>query len=262
MKRRAFAFFAIGVALAQGACAPRRLTAVELLSDTLKRDLLAHWAFDDALGTSVRDDSPYLNVGTVMGGTGMWLTDGRFAGALRLAEGEYVSVLGFPPASSDFTVSAWVRLPAGTQTSHFPSKWTTVVSTEASGGWEVNVGHSYNMDHSEQPQTLHFGFWKGPGPNDYEGDSCLGAPLDHWSQVAGVVDTLMSTYTVYRDGVQCFSTTTPNTIKKGSATLTIGQWPAGGRFLVGDVDDIAIWSRALEPSEIVLLTQTSVPPSL
>ena len=89
-----------------------------------------------------------------------------------------------------------------------------------------------------------------------------GVPLNQWLQIAGVVDTVMSTYTVYRDGERCFSTPTTHRILKGSATLNIGQWPLGGRFLVGDVDDIAIWGRALEPSEIALLTQTNVPSSL
>ena len=43
----------IAIALAQGGCAPKRLQAVELRTDTLKTDLLAHWAFDDALGEDV-----------------------------------------------------------------------------------------------------------------------------------------------------------------------------------------------------------------
>jgi Concanavalin A-like lectin/glucanases superfamily len=267
------------VALAQGGCAPKRLQATELRSDSLTKDLFAHWAFDDALGNVARDDSANHKPGVLTGGT--WLSDGRFAGALRLGEREFVSVESFPDASSSFTVSAWVRFLVPPPP--IPGRWTTVVSTEnLLGGWEVNVDHDPDAGSAGAGGTggtgggsaaagragagagagvpaLHFGFWKGPTQADYEGSSCIGAPLDHWSHIAGVVDTVLSTYTVYRDGKPCLSAATTHRIMKGSATLNIGQWPLGGRFLVGDVDDIAIWGRALEPSEIALLTQTTIP---
>jgi hypothetical protein len=52
--------------------------------------------------------------------------------------------------------------------------------------------------------------------------------------------------------------TTTHQISPGSGTLTIGAWPLGGRYLNSDVDDIALWSRALVPAEIELLTQTAL----
>ena len=137
------------------------------------------------------------------------------------------------------------------------SRWGTIVSTESTedaGGWEVNVDY---LDAAAP--ALHFGFWKGPGMGDYEGAGCPGA-LDRWSQIVGVSDTVTSTYSIYRNGVRCYWTPTAHKILPGSATLDIGQWPNGGRFLMGDVDDIAIWGRALVPAEIELLAQTSVPP--
>jgi Concanavalin A-like lectin/glucanases superfamily len=234
------------------ACSPARLQAVELRSDTLSRQLLAHWPFDDATGAVAHDDSGSARDGTLSGGT--WLPDGRFAGALQLADGQSVSVPRFPDATSSFTVSAWVRIAPGSQTT--TGKWTTVVSTEASGGWEINV------DHQNPELELHFGFWKGPNTGDYEGHSCPGFSYSTWMQIAGVVDAAMSTYTVYRDGIACFTTSTEHKILPGSATLTMGEWPATGRYLAGDVDDIAIWGRALEPAEVALLAQTNVPSAL
>ena len=233
----------MGAACAIG-CAPDRLQAVELRPETLRQDLLAHWAFDDAAGSVAHDDSGIGRNGQLSGGT--WLNDGRFAGALRLADNEFVSVQRFPDATSSFTASAWVRFPNGVPATS--EKWTTVVSTEASGGWEINVGHD------RTPAPLHFGFWIGPNQGDYEGFTCPGQPLDHWSQIAFVVDTTVSTVTVYRDGMPCFSRTTEHKILPGSATLTIGSWPSVGRYLTGDVDDIAIWGRALEPAEVALLS--------
>jgi len=202
------------------------------------------------------DDSGNARDGQITGGT--WLLDGQFAGALHLADGEFVSVQRFPDVASGFTVSAWVRLASYTQTALNEKQWTTVVSTEASGGWEVNV------DHLAPEAALHFGFWIGPNSGDYVGQSCAGVTLGAWNQIVGVVDpstaTVTSTFTVYLNGMPCLSTTTPHRIVPGSATLNIGQWPSGGRFLIGDVDDIAVWGRALVPAEVELLTKTPPPP--
>ena len=242
---------------ALGGCSPDRLQAVELGPATLSRQLLAHWPFDEGSGAVAHDDSGNALDGQITGGT--WLTDGQFAGALHLASGEFVTVPRFPDVASGFTVSAWVRIGSYVQTALNDNQWTTVVSTEDSGGWEVNV------DHLQPVPTLHFGFWIGPTTADYFSHSCTGLTLGQWVQIAGVVDpstaTAISSFTVYVNGMPCFSTTTPHKIVPGSPALTIGEWPLGGRFLVGDVDDIAVWGRALVPTEIELLTTTPPPPA-
>jgi Concanavalin A-like lectin/glucanases superfamily len=248
------ALLALCSLFALSACAPDHLQAVELDAQSLSRQLLAHWPFDDKAGTVAHDDSGNARDGQLTGGT--WLTDGRFAGALHVGNGEYVSVQRFPDVASGFTVSAWVRLTDYQQTAANDNQWATVVSTEQSGGWEVNV------DHVAAEPELHFGFWKGPDQGDYVGHSCDVVPLGKWNQIVGVVDpsTPTPTFTVYLNGEQCYQITTPYLIVPGSATLNIGQWPSGGRFLVGDVDDVAIWGRALVPAEVALLTQTPPPP--
>ncbi len=235
------------------ACSSKPLQAVGLEPNTLTQQLLAHWTFDDGAGAVVHDSSGNTRDAQLTGGT--WLTDGRFGGALHLGTGEFASVQRFPDATSSFTVSAWVRTATFMQTPKDMGQWTTVVSTEQAGGWEVNV------DHLAAQVGLHFGFWKGPLINDYVGESCLGAQLNEWAMVSGVMDVIASTYTVFLQGVPCSVNPTPYKIQPGSATLTIGEWPQGGRFLVGDVDDIAIWGRALVPSEIAELVLTP-PPTL
>ena len=128
MKGRSRAAVALALACLGNACAPDRLQVVELGPSTLPRQLLAHWAFDDRAGAVASDDSGNAHDGQLTGGTG--LDDGRFAGALHLGPGEFVSVPAFPDVTSSFTVSAWVRLTEYTQTSVASEEWTTVVSTE------------------------------------------------------------------------------------------------------------------------------------
>jgi hypothetical protein len=241
-------------ACAANACSPQRLKAVELGPSTLPRQLVAHWSFDDGAGAVANDDSGNAHHGELSGGT--WLDDGRFAGALHLGTGEFVSVQDFPGVTSSFTVSAWVRLTQYTQNAVAGGEWTTVVSTEASGGWEINV------DHAAPAPALHFGFFIGPATTDYVSQSCGAVALGEWTHIAGVVElsaaSAGSKFSVFLNGSECFSLTTVHQISPGSATLTIGEWPRGGRFLDSDVDDIAIWSRALVPAEISLLNQSAL----
>jgi hypothetical protein len=254
MKRAAQTAFALILSCLASACSPDRLQVVELRPSTLPRQLLAHWSFDDQTGNVVNDDSGNAHQGQLSGGT--WLDDGRFAGALHLGPGEFVSVPAFPGVTSSFTVSAWVRLTQYTQTPVASAEWTTVVSTESAGGWEINVDHLYATP------ALHFGFFIGPATTDYVSHSCLGAVVGEWTQVAGVVEqsaaSAGSKFSVFLNGKECFSITTAHQIARGSPTLTIGEWPRGARYLNSDVDDIAIWSRALVPAEIDLLTQTAL----
>src|SRR5450755_273340 len=102
------AVLAVCSLFALSACSADHLQAVELDAQTLSRQLLAHWPFDDGSGTVAHDDSGNARDGQLTGGT--WLTDGQFAGALHVDDAEYVSVQRFPDVASGFTVSAWVRL--------------------------------------------------------------------------------------------------------------------------------------------------------
>jgi hypothetical protein len=254
MRRAPSAALTLVTACLANACSPDRLRAVELGPSTLPRQLLAHWSFDEQVGSVVNDDSGNAHHGALTGGT--WLADGRFAGALHLGPGELVSVPMFPGVTSSFTVSAWVRLTQYAQNAVAGGEWTTVVSTEASGGWEINV------DHLAAAPALHFGFFIGPATTDYVSHSCGVVPLGEWTQIAGVVElsaaSAGSKFSVFLNGSECFSLTTVHQISPGSAMLTIGEWPRGGRFLNSDVDDIAIWSRALVPAEILLLNQSAL----
>jgi hypothetical protein len=232
-------------------CGPQGVDAVELLPSSLPQGLVAHWPLDDAAGGLAVDASGNRRDGTLTGGT--WLADGRFGGALRLGVGEYVTVDPFPDATPDFSVSAWVRLQSYAQDTTGENPYATVLSTEASGGWEVNV------DHVEAAPRLHFGFYRGPNAGDFEGTSCLGIELDRWAQITAVVDGDGLRYSVYVDGVPCAEVSIAHAILPGSPALAMGRIPGYERYLDGDIDDIAIWSRALVGREVDAILARPVP---
>ncbi len=237
--------------LALAACSPATLEAIELVPTTLSNGIVLHWTFDEGTGTVVHDHSGNGHTGQVTGGT--WITDGRFGGALHLDAGDFVtSVASFPGATPSWSVSAWVRLTDSTPTTE---QYKTVISTEApnEGGWEMNI------DRSEAEPGANFAFWKGPLQGDYLGATCSCMAFQQWTHLVGVVDDGALTVAVYVNGALGGSDAITQTILHGTPTLYVGKWQGTGRLLVGDVDDVVIYSRALTADEIVELGEESPP---
>lgn len=244
--RPTFVVVAIGL-LAQGACSEAPLDAIALAPTTLTNGMVVHYTFDEGSGTVAHDSSGNERAGQIQGGT--WVQDGRFGGALHLSSGDYVETPSFPDAIPSYTVSAWVRLTDATS----PDMFNTLISTEDTGGWEINI------DRSQAEPAAQFAFWKGPQTGDYYAVECHCLPFQTWTHVAGVVDEDALTMSLYVGAAETASTPIARTISPGYPTLYIGRWYSSGRFLVGDVDDVVIYDRALVPEEIAELDQMSPP---
>lgn len=234
--------------LAHSACSKAPLDAITLAPTTLTNGMVAHWTFDDGTGTTARDHSGNNREGQLSGGT--WVADGRFGGALHLEAGDYMSAADFPNATSSWTVSMWVRLTDDTTTTE---SWVTAMSTEDTGGWEINI------DRGQATPGAHFGFWKGPAQGDYYGLDCYCVAFQKWTHIAGVVDGDTLIASLYVDGKLDASAAIVRTISPGSPTLYVGRWFGSGRLLVGDVDDVVIYNRVLVAEEIVELGQAQPP---
>src|SRR3954469_21521586 len=83
-------------------CGSAPLDLVTIDPDSLKNQLVAHWAFDEGTGTAVRDSSGNGHDGVLSGGA--WVAEGRFGRGLSLASGNSVAVAGFPQATASWTV--------------------------------------------------------------------------------------------------------------------------------------------------------------
>jgi len=242
-------------ALWLSACGTGPIDALGLTPGALSDGLEAHWTFDEGSGTAVRDSSGKGHDGTINGTTWAWRTDGHFAGALRLQQGDYVTVDNFPDATPGWTVSTWINVASA----DVGMGEVTVISTEDvyKGGWEINL--TADSSHME----YHFGYWTGPNSNDYlahwECKNCIHP--DQWQHVTAVVDGAALTLAFYLDGVLRHRLPVPHPILPGVPTLYMGRWAttSPARLLAGSLDDIAIWSRALMSEEIALLQQAPAP---
>jgi hypothetical protein len=246
---------AVLAALSLSACGTGPIDALGLVPGGLSDGLVAHWTFDEGSGTSVRDSSGNARDGTLNGSTWSWVAAGRFGGALRLEQGDYVTVNDFPKATPGWTVSVWVQV--GSMDVGIGE--VTLISTEDvyKGGWEMNL--TADSTHME----YHFGYWTGPNSSTYDAHyECLNCiHPDRWQQVTAVVDGAKGTLAFYLDAVLQARVHVPRTISPGVPTLYMGRWATSdpARLLAGSLDDIAIWNRALVSEEVALLHQAPAP---
>lgn len=230
--------------------------------NSLLQGLVAHWALDETSGTMVSDSSGMGHSGVLSTGNGgAWLPSpsGQFGGALHFEQGTEVSVSGFPDATTAWTVALWVRPTAAT----FANQgYTTLLSTEQVfiGGWEMNLQVTANGPRFE------FGYYVGPKQSDYFTADCQCVMADKWTHLVGVANNDLKRILFYENGLlraegDMLPGGTRGPIKPGNKTLYMGRWETfGSRQLKGaDLDDIAIYNRALDSVEISQLAQKPAP---
>jgi hypothetical protein len=228
------------------------LDAVGLPPRVLADGLVAHWTLDEGGGTIAGDSSGNGYDGQLTGGT--WFDDARFGGGLRVVAGDVVAVPGFPAATPSWSVSLWIRISNEQMAFNNNDTFTAILSTEnvASAGWSVNIDKRL-----AQPRFV-FSYWSPP-LTGYIGTECSCVDTGSWVHVAATVDVNTDRLTLYRNGTVADQETRPSDIVPGDSMLYFGRWNMDGRSLHGDLDDIAIWQRALTPEEITALT--TQPPS-
>jgi hypothetical protein len=247
--QRVFRILLVVTAGAFAACSPGPLEVASLSPESLRLDLVAHWTFDEGTGTVITDHSGNGHDGELTGGT--WIT-GRFGNALHFELGDAVAVANFPQASASWSVSLWARPPAG----DFGDAYLTLISTEIvwSGGWEMNARLT-------PASTIYdFAFPRGSYPNDttYEYFNCSCVEANQWTHLVAVVDNQAQEIDFYSDGNLQGRSPITSSLLPGSSTLYVGRWPGADRLYTGDLDDIAIYNRALAPAEVVALDQHPV----
>jgi hypothetical protein len=248
------------------ACTPGPLDVIDLDPMSATSDLVAHWSFDEGAGNVLSDSSGNDHNGQIQGGY-TWI-DGRFGKALHFDSGE-VRVDAFPqPGMASWSVLAWVRTPHDLVTG---TTYATVISNELlrSGGWQMNIRTTM------APAVYQFAYFKGPSENENVFQNYEQVLPDEWVHVAGVYDKNSRTIRTYRDGVpvmrdgMAVSEPADASIKQGTTALYLARWPPESsakaidtgeeRRLTGDLDEIAIYNRALEARDIAALARAPIP---
>jgi hypothetical protein len=232
-------------------CGPTYLDATGPAPTSLGSGLVAHWTFDETAGAVLADESGNRRDGIISGAT--FTSEARFGGALHFAPGDSVTVERFPYATPSWTFSAWIRIGEDdVDTDDFG----TVLSTEVmyQGGWQLQTrGRSSGIYWT-------FAYWLGPGAGDYAHYECECFELGRWSHATVVVDAARGELSFYVDGQLAQAQALAGAILPGSSDLFMGKWLGEGRLFSGSVDDVAIYDRALHPSEVAELNRRPAPP--
>ncbi len=232
------------LALALAGCSAAPVDVAALGNNTLTDGLIAHWALDEATGAAITDGSGNGHNGVLQGPGWSWMP-GRFGSDVHFSGSDLVAVSGFPRATPSYTVSAWVMIASA----ELGPPVGNLLSTEVlGGGWALYT--------TTEPGFLTYTFrYAVNGPQQYWLASCNCLTPDIWTHVAAVLDDAAGTLKLYVGSAAPVTVPVTTDILPGSSTLDIGRsaqlQPAFP--VIGALDDVAIYNRALAPEEVAAL---------
>jgi hypothetical protein len=140
-------------------------------------------------------------------------------------------------------VALWYRAPAGDYgDGHLP-----IIGNQESGGGGWQMSATLTAADSQ----YRFGFPLGAdGGSDYEHVSTSSVEADTWVHLAATVDSEAMRLSFYKNGELAGEEALSYLIQPGTEDLGFGREAASRRYLVGDLDDIVIFNRALVEAEI------------
>lgn len=208
-----------------------------------------YWTFDETSGGVLHDYSGHGFDGTLVnfaGGQGTW-TSGKIGGALQFggpSSGQSVRVNNFAMPTTSMTLTAWVwanSLP----------RWATVASNW-NGAWGAfnyaTFGGDPNMSVYAADANVQGGI------NIDYGISSASLSLNQWYFLAFTADSATGRISFFQNGVPAGSFSYRGQLLASSSQLNLGDDPSdtetGQGNWDGKLDDLAIWTRALNAQEI------------
>gem|GEM_PF-2609465 len=220
---------------------------VVTVGDTLSQGLIAHWDFDEGSGSSAADITGNGHAGTIQGAS---FSDARIGSySLRFdGNNDYVDLdtMDVLPVGSGLTISTWIKADdfgtsdgrivskaTGTSTS---SHWWMLSTVKKSGKYRLR----FRLKADGSTSTLIAS----------SGDLSAG----QWVHATVTYDGFKMR--IYMDGVLVGSTNKSGSINLDpNVGVRIGGNPVGGKHFDGRIDDVRIYNRALDASQVQDLAQ-------
>jgi hypothetical protein len=210
--------------------------AIIVFSKVVKaQDMVGYWKFDEGSGTVAYDSSPFKNDGTINNCT--WII-GKFGSALNFdGVNDYIdagnaSVLN---PTSQITLEAWVY-PTST------GSYKTVISKYAD-----DTDYVYKIDESSSGNTFRGYLFNTTGSYCIASDSSTFS-LNSWYHLIFIYNGTNGMF--YRNGTLVGSCSMSGPIKTSTKSLKIGSSATGGEYFNGIIDEVKVWNRALNETEI------------
>jgi len=201
--------------------------------------LVLYLPFEEGSGDVTVDQSGNNIEGELNGAT--WSNEGKFGGCIHLdAETSYVE---FPAAPQlDITEQITIEFWMFPEQSQGDSNILGRRSAANVGGYCVQ----WSAQFTGQPMIetwLHFGGWQGTRQMQ-----TVSPELEEWHHIASVCDG--SSLKQYVDGSLDIEMAVPGAIDSIEEVLRIGNAQTGLAGMIGRVDEVAIYNRALSENEI------------
>ncbi|MEF8732071.1 MAG: LamG-like jellyroll fold domain-containing protein [Candidatus Accumulibacter meliphilus] len=202
--------------------------------------IVGHWGFDEMSGATAFDSFGSVN-GTLVGGAAFTTTGGVKGGSVQITNG-YVTMGNNFPATSSFSIEAWVKLNSGDVSGMTPvaKHWEGIMQ-----GYFLAINDIYDGFTRQNTE----GFYSANGPYH---TAVGGPPINDglWHQLVGVYDS--GTTRIYVDG---------NLSGVGSAGYAdnAAEFIVGGMFgsagvpvnrFNGFIDEVGTYDSALSSIEI------------
>jgi hypothetical protein len=206
---------------------------------------VAHWSFDENVGTSAYDISQNSNTGTLTNSP-RWI-QGVLGTALLFdsSSSQYVTVADSSSidSSSAMTIQAWIKPTSNS----LDSNYHDIVGKGDSG---ASTAYNFSLlDNS----TL--SLWWSSG-NQFEDHQTSGTTIilaDNWYHIAATRNATLDTVYMYVNGIQYSTANIAGNYSPGGQTnsLSIGRpGEYNGQYFDGAIDDVRIFDYARTPAQI------------
>jgi hypothetical protein len=249
-------------AITAGVGGPADAASPDRATSPLARGLVGYWPLDDAVGSVARDRSGNGNDGVLTAGldpASCWSV-GKIGGAVSMPATDHAGIEVAPSGSLDriataYTMAAWMRRAPNQQTSN-PILSRHVAAT---------VLEHYELSISDGHPSLHASHL---GMDDVHFQATVTVMDGKWQHIVGTFDG--QTLAIYVDGQRVAARSYPGPVTHDGAPLyignnvnewmnTFGQSGVTNQFMVGDLDEVVLYDRALGTDEIAMLAAGARP---
>lgn len=217
---------------------------VKAATATTSNGLVAAYNFEEGYGATVVDASGKGNHGVTRGT--IRVSKGKFGQAASFdGIDDWITVNDSATLdlTTGMTLEAWVY-PTATM-----SGWRTLINKEQPNGFGAAYYLAANSDLNQPEAAIYTSAW-----NKLYGGPVVSA--NQWTHLAGTYDG--STLRLYVNGTQVSSQPRTGSIDVTTGVLRIGGNDFWGEFFKGYIDEVRIYNRALNASEIATDMNTSV----
>ncbi len=212
--------------------------------------LVAAYAFNEGVGTTVADASGNNNIGILLNGP-TWTMAGKYGNALAF---DGVNDLVLISSSASLNLSTGMTLEAWVYPTASQSGWRTIIQRQV----DAYLLHASNDEGALRPAgggTFNSGLGYTGAP------SALG--VNTWSHVTLTWNG--TTLQLYVNGTQVVSMSQGGTLQTaagGAGAIQIGGNSPYGEYFIGRIDEVRIYNRALSAAEIQTDMSTTVVPTV